>query len=228
MAARRAGRPRKDPSRQPPRASDLLREKRACAATGRSPQLAELDRDIYAAWASGDQTLFVALEKRRAEIERDNLGHAGELAATPLGMMLAKGMIDPGMFVAGETYEKNQKRLGKAICGHHETRSHLAALLIEAAPAVYYDLDPDRAREAYERCRWVEREVAARCRDWRMVDAVIVRGEAPAFLAYGPDAASVTLANFKHDLKQIERFYAKPPARPETRGGHRKVRRAAA
>ena len=225
MARRRPGRPRKGTVRQPPRTSDLLREKRACAVTGDAPRLAELDRELYQAWSVGNQTLFVELSTQRTEIERENQRHAGGETATPLGLMLAKGLIDNRLFVAGETYETNQKRLGKMACAPGETRSHLASLLVEAAPAVFYDVDPDKARQSYERCMWVEREIAARCQDWRMIDDVIVRGKAPAFLAYGADAQSLPLSVFKHDLEQIARFFEHPPARPEHRGGGRRVSR---
>jgi len=228
--ARRAGRPRKDRERrEPPRSSDLLREKRACAITGEPPRLAEIDRAIMSAWALGDLKTFTSLTKERDTLERLDQKRAKE-TPTALGILRARGQIDDRLFFAGETYEKNQRRLHQMACAPGDARSHLQDL-VEAAPAVYFDLDPDRERSAYDRCRWVEREIAARCWDWRLLDRVVVQGELPRALNIvdinepAADAmhaarlvgAKARLVNLRHDLEEIAKFFEKPPSRDRRR-----------
>jgi hypothetical protein len=109
-----------------------------------------------------DQSIHCIVEARRVAA---GASPRDELASTPLGMMRAINLISAEQYQAGLLYEANQERLGKMLQGQRRTRSELASFLASGS-SVYAGIDDDNFKKAYYRCRWVEREIAARVADW--------------------------------------------------------------
>lgn len=204
----RRGRPRKSGPRQP---NGHLRE-----TVSRPDELHLLALGVD----PRDKRIHSIVEARRIAA---GASPRNELAATPLGMMLIKQLIDQRLYLAGELYEKNQIRLGRAVAPPGETRSSLAQFLADAAPAVYRDMGGDEGNDfakQYVRCRWVEREVTARVWDWRGLENVVVKHEPPEFFGEHPTGTKAVhrLQTLQHDLEELARFFDRPPPREEMRG----------
>jgi hypothetical protein len=161
-----------------------------------------------------DQSIHCIVEARRVAA---GASPRDELASTPLGMMRAINLISAEQYQAGLLYEANQERLGKMLQGQRRTRSELASFLASGS-SVYAGIDDDNFKKAYYRCRWVEREIAARVADWRLLDRIVVKQDMPplAMLA-DPDNPSPDLVTFRADLSAIGQFYARPPRFDDSR-----------
>lgn len=217
FSRRRVGRPRKNAqARSAPRSSDLVREQRVSAISGRPPVLAGLDHKIRLAWSANDTAEYRRLEQDRNDIERSNSKMSADpRAATELGRLRLAGLIDDAQHRAGEAFERLAARYYGPIPGRPDdrTRSCLASLIGDSVSALSTLSEDDFAtqrRRAWETLR----ESYARLWDWRMLESVVRFGEPlPIATAVIGGIERCPIDVLRRDLDELARQYRIDPDR---------------